>query len=214
MSPLETLKAWALRHVYLEEGYPEKGMFVKIAAKVKKVGGGTPGPDAVRKLVMKIEADPDWYPGKQLGERRGRKRALTPQSRAAVKRSAESMKAQGLEPTYPLIVARCPGATLNRQTGQAVDKKVVYEIFRTSCFDEEAEVPWSHLARLQKAALSEDVTAKRMAWAEHMRDEVGRTAAWYHRHVIWTDVCSSLLPRTEAKAKEQALARKGKKGWL
>ena len=117
MSPLETLKAWALRQMYLEEGYPEKGMYVKIAAKVQKVGGGTPGPDAVRKLVQKIEADPDWYPGKQLGERRGRKRALTPQARAAVKRSAEAMKAQGLEPTYPLIVARCPGAEPADRTG-------------------------------------------------------------------------------------------------
>ena len=32
--------------------------------------------------------------------------------------------------------------------------------------------------------------------------------------MIWTDLCHSLLPRTEAKAKEQALARKGRKGWL
>ena len=43
LSPLETLKAWALRKVYIEEGYSEKGLYVKIAGKVTKVGGGHPG---------------------------------------------------------------------------------------------------------------------------------------------------------------------------
>ena len=37
--------------------------------------------------------------------------------------------------------------------------------------------------------------------------------AWYYNHVIWTDICNSVLPRSEKKASEQALARKGKKGW-
>ena len=67
LSPLEVLKAWALRKVYLEEGYSEKGLYVKIAGKVKKVGGGAPGPDAVRKLLLNIDEDPDWYPGKAMG---------------------------------------------------------------------------------------------------------------------------------------------------
>ena len=30
---------------------------------------------------------------------------------------------------------------------------------------------------------------------------------------MWTDLCNSILPTTEEKATEQALARKGKKGW-
>ena len=55
--------------------------------------------------------------------------------------------------------------------------------------------------------------AKRLAWAHHMV-EVGHTSAWYFQWVIWIDLCHSLLPRTEAKAKQQALARKGKKGWV
>ena len=54
LSPLETLKAWALLQVYADEGYPQKGIYTKIAKKVKKVGGGHPGNDAVRKLLKKI----------------------------------------------------------------------------------------------------------------------------------------------------------------
>ena len=214
LSPLETLKAWALKRVYLDEGYSEKGICVKIAHKVQKVGGGSPGPDAVRKLLLKIGADREWYPGKLMGHKRGRKPALSPLARAAIKRCAEAMKANDLEPTYPLVVARCPQAVRNPETGEPVDKQAVYDIFRTSCFDPGAQAPWDHCPRVQKTALSEEVMAKRKAWAVHMRDDVSHSERWYYQHVMWTDICHSLLPRTVAKAKEQALARKGKKAWL
>ena len=214
LCPLEQLRAWALRQVYLEEGYAEKGLYVKIAAKVQKVGGGAPGPDAVRKLLLAMVADPDWHPGKTSEAPRGRKRALSPQARGTIKRCAEALKKGHLEPTYPLILARCPNATRNPATGEPVDKRAVYEVFRTQCYDEGAEVPWAHVARQQKVALSPAVQAKRLAWAEHMTQDVAHTEAWYYRNVVWTDVCHSLLPRTEAKAREQALARKAGKGWI
>ena len=41
----------------------------------------------------------------------------------------------------------------------------------------------------------------------------GHTARWYFEKVIYTDLCNNVLPRTEVKAEEQALARKGGKGW-
>ena len=110
--------------MYLEEGYSEKGVYVKIAGKVAKIGGGHPGPDAVRKLLLKIAEDPDWHPGK-TGREAGRKPALSEQARLAIKRSAEAMKSNDLEATYPLIVARCPNAVRNPDTGELVDKKVV-----------------------------------------------------------------------------------------
>ena len=55
--------------------------------------------------------------------------------------------------------------------------------------------------------------AKRYAWADWMRG-LRRTSAWYYANVVWTDICNSVLPRTEKKATEQALARKGGKGWM
>ena len=36
---------------------------------------------------------------------------------------------------------------------------------------------------------------------------------WYYQNVVWTDLCNSILPTSEQMANEQALARKGKKGW-
>ena len=37
---------------------------------------------------------------------------------------------------------------------------------------------------------------------------------WYFRRVVWTDICNKILPLSQKKASEQALARKGKKGWI
>ena len=210
---METLKAWALRKVYVDEGYSEKGMYVKIAGKVTKIGGGTPGPDAVRKLLLTIDNDPQWYPGK-TGRAGGRPPALSEQARLSIKRSAEAMKTQDLEPTYPLIVARSPNTVRNPETGEPVDKKVVYGVFRSMCRDEEGAETWDHVARQQKSALAPEVMQKRKDWAAYMMNEIGHTAEWYFRHVIWIDLCYSLLPQTEAKARKQALARKGKKGWI
>ena len=208
LSPLETLKAWALGKVYLEEGYSEKGLYVKIASKVSKVGGGQPGPDAVRKLLLRIEEDPSWYPGKKQGDTPGRKRALSEQARQSIKRSAEAIKESGLEPTYPLILARCPNATRTPDTGEPVDKRAVYDVFRTLCYDEGAEVPWDHVARLQKTALSAPVRERRAAWAAFMVQEVGHTAGWYyrHRHCRWS--CRGRRPRLKSR-RSPGRARRG-----
>ena len=63
LNALETVKAWAFKQVYTDEGYPEYGMYEKVAEKVVKVGGGCPSRDGVRKAIAKIEEDPAWYPG-------------------------------------------------------------------------------------------------------------------------------------------------------
>ena len=213
LSPLETLKAYCYWKVYQEQGESEYGLWPKIASKVTKVGGGHPSGEAVRQTVNKINDDPDWYPGKHSEESRGPKPALSGAARHSIKRSAEAMKAEGLEPTYGLVCARCPNAVRNPETGEPVDKKVVYNVFRSDCYDPGAELPWGYESRLQKVALSEDAMAKREAWADHMLHEVGHTDGWYYRHLLWIDFCHSILPRTEPKAEQQALARKGKRGW-
>ena len=55
--------------------------------------------------------------------------------------------------------------------------------------------------------------AKRFAFATHIL-ATGHAQVYYYNKIIWADTCNSMLPRTEGKASEQALARKGKHGWL
>ena len=54
--------------------------------------------------------------------------------------------------------------------------------------------------------------AKRYKLAQEVQ-KIPRTSRWYYHNVVWTDLCNSILPRTEQKATEQALARKGARGW-
>ena len=135
--------------------------------------------------------------------------------RKCVASAAMSLKKRGLEPTYSLVVAQCPNAALNPDTNKPVDKKVIYNILREECYDDsdDPDSTWNHRPRLQKKALTAEVKEKRLAWAR-VEQRKGRSAGWFFRHVVWVDLCNSVLPRTEAKAKEQALARKGNKGWM
>ena len=53
---------------------------------------------------------------------------------------------------------------------------------------------------------------RRLDCAAALQD-LGHTAKRYFEKVVYTDICNSVLPRAEAKAEEQSLARKGGKGW-
>ena len=119
----------------------------------------------------------------------------------------------GTEPTYSNVVASCPNATKNNATGEPVDKKRVYAVFRETCKDPDGEHNWEHKARYSKVALTADQITKRLAFGMHIQN-FGRTQVYFYNHIIWTDLCNSVLPLSEKKASEQALARKGKKGWI
>ena len=43
---------------------------------------------------------------------------------------------------------------------------------------------------------------------------LGHIAQWYFDRLVWCDLCNSIVARTQKKAKELALARKGGKGWM
>ena len=77
LSPLEQMRVWALRDAFRHAGVKAWGMNALIAGKVQKIGGGSPEPEVVRRLLSKIDEDSDWYPGKVYGEKCGRKRALS-----------------------------------------------------------------------------------------------------------------------------------------
>ena len=212
LSALSEAKAWALREVWRSEGNCDWGLVKFAAERVTNVGGGNPHPPALSKFFAKVDKDPDWFPGKSAQEQCGPAPALSGQAKNAIAQAAMAMKKRKIEPTFPRIVAACPTAIINLATGKPVDKKRVYDVFRELCYDEDTDHPWSHRARFSKAALTETQIERRLDCAAALQD-LGHTAKRYFEKVVYTDICNSVLPRTEAKAEEQALARKGGKGW-
>ena len=55
--------------------------------------------------------------------------------------------------------------------------------------------------------------ARRLKFGQSLQKRF-RSSNWLYKHIVWTDICNSILPRSERKASEQARSRKGKKGWL
>ena len=211
----EQLKAWALREAWMDGKPGTFGMNTWIAERLTKMGGGRPTSAAVKELLGKIDNDEDWYPGKQYGEKRGRKRVLRGAKALAVARCAQSKKARGVDPTYAQVCGGCKDAVINPATGKPVDKRAVYVVFKERCYDDEADPDntWSNRPRLSRKAITEDVRGKRQEWAAWMLG-LRHTGAWYFNNLVWTDICNAVLPRTEKKAAEQALARKNGKAWM
>ena len=114
LSPWMEAKAWGLREGWRDfHDGSEHGMLTWISKRVIKGGGGNPTVEAVRLLFEKISRDPGWFPGKLYGPPGGRPSALSEQKKAAIARSAMALKKNGLEPTFGLVVAQCPNATIN-----------------------------------------------------------------------------------------------------
>ena len=214
LSAWSEAKLWAVREVWRTLKGGEWGLQSFAAELVTKAGTDEhPSQAAVSLFYQKIDADVDWFPGKSYREKHGPDKVLSIQSTMAIANSAQAMKRRKIEPTYALIVGSCPLAIMNPQTGLPVDKKIVYNIFREYCFDEDADEPWSHKARYSKTSLSEKMIGRRLVFGKFVQD-VGHTESWYFMNIIWTDICNSILPRSEQKASEQSLARKGKRGWI
>ena len=212
LSALEEVKAWALRELWKHDGRGSYGMCAFIAKTIRKNDGTCPTRDAVRKLLEHIDADDEWFPGKQRGEKRGRKRVLTGGKAAALCRAAKAIKRSGGEVTYPLLCAAAPNAVRNPSTGNAVDKHAVYSCLKQRCYDKNPDKKWGNRPRLGRGALTDATVKRRYDWSIYMRGQP-HTPEWYFENLVWVDICSSLLPTTAAKAAEQALARKGNRVW-
>ena len=146
----EQAKAWALREVWKSEGKGDYGMLTFIASKLMKNKDGKPSPNeqptkgSVKEFFEKIDADASWFPGKQSDTRRGPKRVLSGVKITAIVSACKKMRKEEDEATYNEVVARCPLATMNPETGEPVDKKLVYRVFRENCHDEGADDKWDH----------------------------------------------------------------------
>ena len=129
----EQAKAWALRELWLGEGWGQHGLYSYVAKRLRttkdgKPMGGTPVAQSITEFYDKIDADPHWYPGKQSEKARGPKRVLTGVKVTAIVSAAKRLKAAGEEPTYSAVIAACPKATMNPSTQEPVDKTLVYTV--------------------------------------------------------------------------------------
>ena len=203
-------EAWQETHGDKQYG---KIQWIKDRVYVQGPGKKHPSPDAVSQLLQKMGEDEDWFPGKVYGSLGGRPSAVSERNKSIIATSAMAMKERGVEPTYALIIAQCPNASINVSTGEPVSKQVVYDIMENRCYDIDPSMPWSHKKRLVKKAVLPQDLPKRLAFGNHMLS-LKHTPYWYWRHVVWTDVCNSVLPTTMRKANAQALAQKAGAGWM
>ena len=80
LTPWEQAKALGLREAYKELHNGEVNV-AWVAARVHKAGGGNPERAAMHEFFHKVDSDPDWFPGKHNGAKRGPKPLLTPAKR-------------------------------------------------------------------------------------------------------------------------------------
>ena len=75
LSAWELAKALAFREASRELSGGEVNL-AWVAARVTKVGGGHPTRSAMCQFFAMVDADPEWFPGKHSGAKRGRKPLL------------------------------------------------------------------------------------------------------------------------------------------
>ena len=81
-----------------------------VASKLTKTGGGCPQKGSLSEFFAKVDADPDWFPGKHNGAKRGRRPCLTAAKRRCIAQSLMSAKKRGgralpgdCHPTVPQV---------------------------------------------------------------------------------------------------------------
>ena len=113
MSPLQQVRAIALRDVYTElDAIPTSGtraaLNSAIAERVTKIGGGHPSKEAIRLLLERYDANPSgWYPGKSDQAKFGPSPVLNGAKRRCIATSAMAMKQEGIHiPCRAVVLSR------------------------------------------------------------------------------------------------------------
>ncbi len=84
-------------------------------------------------------------------------------------------------------MSAAPTAALNPETGSPFGDKQIYEVFRTSCYDDGVEEPWGHIVPYRKTALSQAAQKFHYNWAcAELR--LNRSPAWYYQRVVLASV--------------------------
>ena len=167
-------------------------------------------------LRNKFEEDAEWYPGKVSmdSQQPGRPKVITSAQENAIATSAMAVKARGMEPSVSMVIAHGPKATLNPGTNGPCSAKVILDVFKTRCYDDDPDKPWSHLPPSHRTALSPELKVSREEWAETMLSK-GHQSRWYLNHCDWLDPCSTIVPGSKKTAFDHQQANFGKrKRWM
>ena len=127
--------------------------------------GGNPTKQSIDEFFRKVDADPDWHPGKHCGGKRGPRVVLTAARRKILAASAMAIKARGEEPTPIEVIQRCKKASFNPRTKRQCCETTVKKVFLEDCYDFDLDFPWKPQARLQKVFIPNDVKGRRLAMA-------------------------------------------------
>ena len=211
LSPYEQLKACVLYDVLavmghqlpygLRDGKPNCQW---IADRLRVSGKGVKHPtrQSVKDLVDKMRGDPDWFPGKTSGVKRGPTPLLTSAKRRAIAKSMMSAKAKGSEPSYNLSLTRCPIATTNPLTDLPFSEKYIRRVFTEDCYDNSPEHPWRFQRCLQKTWIPVQVREERLAFANRELGEL-RPGVWYFNNLILFGPNSTIIPSGPKNAADQ-----------
>ena len=218
LSALAQSQVWALTRMNEKHNL---GLTLSDVAKEVFVIGSPrrhPGTTTIESWQATFASDPEWYPGKAMEKRegQGRKRKFNDQMRLCVKNSAESLKLnKGKEPTVNLVRQHCPKATVNPDTGEYFDKKLILDVFKNECFDKGARLPWGHLPPVSQSALSPIQIESRLKYAKAELAK-GHTDQWYYQHCVWFDPNYTILTVDPRAVFDESQATKGKnrKRWI
>ena len=141
LCPWEQAKALGLRQA-AKEVFDEDDWLGWVAERVSKEGGGNPSRSALHQFFAKVDADPDWFPGKHNGNKRGPEPLLTPAKRRCISQSAMAAKRAGDEPSVEAVAHACPKATRNPKTKQPFCAKTILTVFKQDCYDFDPDHPW------------------------------------------------------------------------
>ena len=218
LAPSQQAKVWAIKWVM--DTYGESGFKViqeDIAKAITKVGGGHPGREIVSRLMIALQEDPEWYPGKSADrtEKGGCKRTFSGQKKQAVANAAMALKRNGKEPTAAAVKERCPTATMNPKTGNPYTDKYIYAVFSEKCHDDGFEETWAKMSPNSKTALSPEMKVMRLAYGRAQLRLEDETSGWWLRHVIYVDPCHTILSNKVRTTFDEKQASYGKgKRWM
>lgn len=147
-----------------------------IAQRVTKVGGGNPDRASLHELFAKVDADPQWFPGKHNGAKRGPPVLLTAAKRRCIAESAMAAKKnKHQEPCVKAVILACPDATRNPNTKKPFSDRIIRQVFTEDCYDVDPERPWKFQTALQKVFLPASVKLHRDTMSKHIL----RQSSWY-----------------------------------